>query len=353
MTRVSMKFVLLFLITTQLGCSLFGSKDVSGMPLDPKQKAAQEGELLRAEDELSKFHFQVATDLFRQFKEKHLDSPYFYQAQLGEAKAQEGLGRWSEAASLYRETAEGTRESQASIAAEAMYKLSYCYEALGEETKVYSSLMDADRMKDKLSEEIAKAELPARLAASLYRMGRIKESTLKLQEAEQGLQQLKTAKADTISPEWLARTYFQMGLLSTNQLSLENFEPSLDTLKIVQSFSLRSVEVQDSRWSALAAETLVSTYRDLTQLVDQVSLNRSLEQGVALRQQRETREKMAAQILEALERLRSLRVTTESESEGVKKLFTSMEPIEKKLVAALNAQPLQNERTLESQKRQR
>jgi tetratricopeptide (TPR) repeat protein len=350
-----MKMIIMFCFAVVISaCASQGVKPVTGKELDQEKRASQEQEIKNAQSEFAQMHFVTALNSFQKFEAEHLDSPFYFQAQVGHAQSLGALGQWSEAAVIYRGIVESTRQSQPELAAFSLYQLSYCYEALGEETKVYASLRDAESMKTRLSPEIAMAELPARLAASLYRMGRSKDAAGKLGEAERGLKELKFIHgSDGVSKEWLAQTYFQMGILSTNQLSMENFRPSLDTLRLVQIFSLRAVEEADPKWSPLAAETLSSTYRDLAILVDQVPLNRSLDHGAASRMQKDTKNQMAAQILESMQNLKTLRLTTESEPELLTTLYSSLVPIEAKLVKVLEKNPVQNELTPEAQRYQR
>jgi len=180
------RVILLLGILLGIGCSFGPKKDTSGLPLEQSQRVTQENELRRAQTELGDFKFEKALELFQKFQNDHLNSPYQFQAALGEAKSLEGLARWSEAVAVYRRVIEAARQTQPELVAQALYQVSFCYESLGDETKAHAALVDADGMKEKLPEEIAKAELPVRIAAILHRMGQSKASADKLREAELG-----------------------------------------------------------------------------------------------------------------------------------------------------------------------
>lgn len=345
---------LAFLVLNVISCAQTRKVPVSGLPLETSVRAQQEKEIERGEREIEKFNFVEALNTFQKFQEAYRSSPFTAQAMMGEARAQEGLGRWTDAAALYRQVVELTRNQETDFAAMALYRLSYCYEATGSEAKTLSSLLDAEKLKKELPVEIALAELPARLAASYYRSGRFKEASEKLEAAETGIRQLQQMKINEVSKEWLAQTYLQMGIVSTQDLSFENFKPSLDTLKIVQIYLLKSAEVADEKWSPLAAQTLVQIYTDLTQIVSEVPLNRSKDLLLAHREQSDRRAFLAGQVLESLNRLKAVRFDVENEKSEkiIAGIFEKLSIQEDKLVDFLNRDPVSNSLTAESAKNQ-
>lgn len=349
----SLLLSLMFCLSTS--CSTAPQSPMTGRPESEVLRAIQENKIEKGEKELDNFKFNEALETFQEFQAVHQMSPYLAQVKMGEARAQEGLGRWEEAATLYRQVIELTRNQPSEFAAVSLYRISFCYEALGSEAKTLASLLDAEKFKDKLSPEIALAELPARLAASYYRAGRFKESSSRLDEAEAGIRQLQQMKAKEASKTWLAQTYLQMGIVSTNDLSFENFKRSLDTLKIVQIYLLKSAEVADEKWSPLAAQTLVQVYKDLTQIVSEVPLNRSKDALLAQREQSDRKAFLAGQILESLNRLRALRLDFENEQSEklLEDVFAKLGLQEDKLIDLLNRDPVSNSLTAESAKRQR
>ncbi|MEZ0392973.1 MAG: tol-pal system YbgF family protein, partial [Pseudobdellovibrionaceae bacterium] len=171
------------------GCASLRSNSDEGGPIDPRVRAEQEGELKKAELAFEKQNYNEAEDLFGEFQAKFPNSIFYQRAQFGRAKSLEALEHWSEAADLYRKTLEVTRARQPQIAAQALYHISFCYENLGDEARVLASLKDALSMKEHLTPEQAQAEIPARMAASLNRMGQTKDAEQYFRQASQGIQQ--------------------------------------------------------------------------------------------------------------------------------------------------------------------
>lgn len=319
-------------------CSSFKRSEVTGLPLDPAERQNQESEIEVHEKNLSEGNIQQAAQGFQRFRSGNPGSPFVRRAQLGEAKALEFLGFWSEAADQYRDIIDSTRNTRPEIAAEALFLLSYCFESIGDEARVLAALQDAQRMSASLRPEIARAELPARLAASYQRMGMLDQVKRYLGEAEQGIQYLRSSsdKAAGVDTKYFARVYQQMGQHSTNQLSFESFQNNLETLKIIQLFALKSVELEDKVYSQKALDGLKENYRDLTTLAQQVPFNKALDFSAAKREQIERKSQMAGQILIAIEHLKRLRMVSANEPEMSKKLFSYLAGIEEKLNLFLN-----------------
>lgn len=339
-----LRFILISLLVS--GCAIFKNSDVSGRPLDPQKKAQQEKELLIAQSHLEQDSNEKALELFQKFKVQFIGSPLYVKAVFGEAQSLEKLGRWSEAIVLYRETIELTRFSQPELAAEALFLSSFCYEALGDEIKVQTSLRDALNLKDYLSAATVQAEIPARLAASYYRSSQSKLAFEQLELAEKGVLLLKGG-----NQLWAAKTYFHMGLLSYNQISSENFQSTVETLRIVQRFSLKAVELGQAIWSAKASEGLKNNYMHLLQVLKQESPNKTLEFGASQRELSERKKRMAKEIIMSINQLRQMQLPEENNNEYVKNLFSYMEGIELDLLTLLYSQKEMNELTPSSESR--
>ena len=57
-----------------------------------------------------------------------------------------------------------------------------------------------------------------------------------------------------------------MGRLNTTQADADSFERLINSLSITQIFLLRSMEINQSKWSGLAAQELKQNYSDLWNL---------------------------------------------------------------------------------------
>ncbi len=324
---------------------------VTGVPIDPQVRAEQEAELRKADDALFLQDFISAEKLYLAFQKQFPNSIFYQKAQFGRSKALEYQEKWTEASEAYRSAIEATRVRQPEIAAQALFRLSYCYENLGEEAKVLATLNDVSQMKDQLWPEQIQAELPARFAASYSRVGRTKEAQSYFIKAEQGIAQIRANQASQRTNDWLAQVYFQMGRLSTNQLTNENLQSSLDTLKMIQVFSLRSAEMGGEPWSRRAIQGLMENYRDHWNAIQEIPLHRAMEVGVAKREQTERKISFTGELLTLISDLRQYRAP--SDPLPVNDLFGFLQNIEKQgkdyliSVGERNALTPESERRLE------
>jgi tetratricopeptide (TPR) repeat protein len=342
-----MKLNIVGSLMISLFCISCSTAKITG-ELSENEKELQENELNTAQVEFEQDHFAISLAKYREFKKKHVGSPYFFRAQIGESKALEGLGQWQEAILVLRQAVEVTRQHQPELAALSLYELSFCYEAVGDEVKTMASLMDAASFAKYLPPEIQKAEIPARLAASHHRMGHHAEAQQYLQKAEAGLIELRAS--ETISSETIARTYFQMGLLSTRQVSFENFKAVTDTLRAVQIFSLHAIEADDAKWSPLAAETLLGTYKDLKKIITEIPIQKAMDSAVAIREQRASQAQLSGDLLVAVQQLKSLHLVKEEERTEVTNFYSELETIENQLNEIIVKDPVKNELSKESSK---
>jgi len=348
--------LLAFALCWVVGCAEKQRHEIKPEALGGIEREQQVDELMAANKELEQGHLEKARELFEAFKVKHEFSPFYQKAQLGQARALEQMGLWSEAAGLFKNMVESTRTTQPEIAGEALYQSSYCYEALGDEARVLASLNDALRMGEALRPEVRWAEIPARMAASYNRMGRLTEAKKSLAEAESGIQKIRSTMGEKLGNKELSRIYLQMGSLSTNQLSFESFQSALETLKVVQTFALRSIEFNDPVYSTKALEGLKINYRDLYLQVQQVPFNSTLDVGAAKREQTERKTKMSAGLLMAIQLLRQSAMPANtsvqaSDSNPLSaQLVDYLKDLEDKLVGFLNSRGTINELTPEALK---
>lgn len=331
-------------------CSSFQFDEVRGVPIDPQVRAEQEAEINKADQALAAQDYAGAELLYLDFQKKFPNSVFFQKSQFGRATVMEHQGRWAEAAELYRDTIEATRTRQPEIAAQALYHISFCYENLGDEARVLASLKDALQLQDHLRPEQSLAEIPARMAASYNRMGRSKEADQYFRQAERGIQQVRAAQNPENSAVWLSSVYYNMGVFSTNQISIENLQASLDTLKIVQIFSLRSSEEGGRPWSQMAAQELITNYRDLWNTIQQIPLNKAMEQGAAGRDQTEKQLNFTGQLLTLMNELKQYRAPEiRANRPDAQELFNYLSKLEKQAQTFLTAKGIRNPLTPEAE----
>jgi tetratricopeptide (TPR) repeat protein len=180
----------------------------------------------------------------------------------------EGQGRYKEATDLNREIYLNTLRYQPEIAAQALYRSAFCYEAMGDDLKAVAALLDAKKLSQHLPAELAMAEIPAKLSAIYARQDREKEALAYLNEAEKGLAKVMQEKGTQLNKTWLAETYFKMGSISTNQLTKDNFSSFSQGQMWVQSYLIKAMKLEDPVWSARAQQKLIETYRSLFQVLE-------------------------------------------------------------------------------------
>ena len=151
------------------------------------EKELQEKDLNLSEALLAKGEYGSALISFRDFQKQHPQSVFIQASRLGEAQALEGLGDWVQAAAIEREVSLLTLKEQPEIAALALYRLSFSYLELGEDSKSVAALLDAQRLREHLPLQVRVAEIPARLSAFYAGQGRDKEAAAYLNDAEEGV----------------------------------------------------------------------------------------------------------------------------------------------------------------------
>ncbi|WP_413582912.1 hypothetical protein [Bdellovibrio sp. HCB288] len=269
------KVISLFVLFALTGCSFFQMNRSEEGALQ-NQRLLEERDIKTAQDTLSAGNYPEAFKQFKLFQQTYPVSSYTQASRIGEGQALEGQGKWTEAAAIYRDVTLKTRNLQPDISALASYRMSFCEEALGDDQKAVASLLDARSLRNTLPMTVAYAEIPARLAAAYSRMGREKEAVQYLNEAEKGIAKIR-AEADpaTLEKDWLAKTYFQMGSSSTNQLSAENFDSFINSQNLMQIYLIKTIELNDNKWSAKAVKQLNATYNEMYLQVESVQQNPS------------------------------------------------------------------------------
>jgi len=180
--------------------------------------------------------------------------------------AYEGLGDCKKASERYREVIRSSAGKYLGLEAHALYRQSLMYECLGQDTKTVTSLLDAKKREKFLPIEVARAELPARLASAYSRLGNRAKALEYFNQASEGL---KVVLAGGTSPrtqkETLGKTLFYMGHLNPAQKQADS-EPMgfLSALSMQQPYLLQAVELKNPTWSRKAAEDLNTAYDNMT-----------------------------------------------------------------------------------------
>lgn len=353
-----MRFLILTSLLSLCACqsmNLFdrNTKDVSALPPSPEVIRQQEQDLSPADEKIARAEFTFAEKYYRNFLQKYPQSIYFQRAQLGLARSLEGQQKWTEATEVYRQVIQATTETQPEIAAMAHLKVSFCYDALGDETRLLSSLKDAERLKDKLPDEQKLAEIPARLAAALNRMGQTKEAKIYYQQAQRGVAVVVAKSGSLENREKVSQLYYLMGSLSQEAIHPDNIQARLDALSLQQTFLLRSIENQGSGWSKKAFDDLQRNYKQAWDTIQAWPDLKSMDQAVALRIKTETQNRLTDQLLKLSTQLRQYRSPeTNEKNDLINALFAFLDEQDKQANQFYLSQKEMNPLTPDSQKRQ-
>jgi tetratricopeptide (TPR) repeat protein len=226
---------------------------------------------------LNEEKFEQALNALDTFLQADPTSSWTQAATLNSGRALEGLARWTEASDRYRAVVASTKDAP-KLQAMALYRLSFCYEALGDEQSVVATLHDLLSRAKFLPSEVSGAELPARLAGAYARVGNFDEAVDYYKRAESGILRLRKESHQTGGkdlPEWLPRTLYYMGSMALQQLSWDNFETALRPLARSQVYLLEAAELGVEPWSLRAAKDLMGTYNELWKAIEDAPVQAS------------------------------------------------------------------------------
>lgn len=225
------------------------------------QETLDLSQLTNAQKLLDGGQFESALVSFKEFSSAKPTSKYWLRAKFGEADALEGLSRHNESIQLLRELRDLTLRENPAGSAMASYKLSFVYENIGDDSKTLASLLESYSKLDLLPDEVAYAEVPARLAVAYSKLGKTDEAMNWLARADRGLK--KSIEILGYDRSWIARTYFYMGKVSTEQLGHDNFMTTIEAQRIVQVYHLKGLHVGDPIWSLKSKQALMDSYQAL------------------------------------------------------------------------------------------
>lgn len=254
-----MKFLIVALFMINCGCAVKAvqrAEDAARF-----QTSLELSEIANAQKFLNLKDYENSLSSFRDFIGRRPSSSNWAEAKFGEASSLEGLHRNDEAINVLRHVRDVSLKNNPKVAAQASYRLSYIYDAVGDEAKTLASLFEARAQSDALSPEVALAEIPARLAVLYSKMGKKNEALDWLLQADRGLK--KAVELLGFNREWMAKTYFQMGRVSTQQLGTENFLSIVDAQRIVQVYHIKCMRLEDNVWSAKSQQALIENYQEL------------------------------------------------------------------------------------------
>ena len=304
---------------------------------------------------LEKEEYAKALEWLEEFLRKEPTSPWTQAASLNVGRALEGLGRWSEAAERYRKVVTATVDVAPKIQAMALYRLSFTYEALGDDQQTVVVLVDLMNRDKYLPEEIARAELPARLAGAYARVGNFEKAVAYYKLAENGVQRLKQANLSRTVPAWYARTLYFMGNMSLRKVSWQDFETAIRPLARSQVYLLQAAELSVEPWAERASRDLIATYRDLWSVIENAPKPADGDPVIAAREAQQKQWERAALVLDCLRDLRARALPASIGKVGppATEAMSFASDLEKKLLALLEERPVGEGPTKESAERKK
>lgn len=214
---------------------------------------------------LEKEDFGTAATIFDRLLVSNPASEQDLVTTFNSGNAHEGLGDCKKASERYREVIRSSAGKYVGIEAHALYRQSLMYECLGQDTKTVTSLLDAKKREKFLPIEVARAELPARLASAYSRLGNRAKALEYFNQASEGLKTvLAQGTVARAQKETLGKTLFYMGHLNPAQKQADA-EPMgyLQSLSMQQPYLLQAVELNHPTWSRKAAEDLNLGYDNM------------------------------------------------------------------------------------------
>lgn len=186
--------------------------------------------------------------------------------------AQEGLKNCDLAVKRYRSVARIAHNKFEKVGSLALYRLGFAYDCLGKAKSSLIAFLDARKKSRYLPEDVASAELPARLAAAYASLGRQKEALFYFNEASAGLKRLLSKSGGGPSDKKLAaNTMYAMGKMSHSKHPLT----FVRMLAMQQPFLLQAIELQISPSSSKAEKELKEAYhRVLSQKINDKKIAR-------------------------------------------------------------------------------
>jgi tetratricopeptide (TPR) repeat protein len=244
-------------------CSLLSKRSQEATQAAPDLRDFQHLEM-----QMKSQNYEAALATAKSFKSAYPYSLKLQKVRFIEANALEELGRWSEAASTYQAISVISEKNQPAISAMSIYRLSFVYEALGDDQRVITTLFEAAKYHKYLPIEVVQAEIPSRLAMVYAKENNAKEAAKWLGEADKGLKRTLENLSEPLTNEYLAELYYNMGSISTEQLSNDNILTIIQGQAAVQKYLIRALQYGDATWSAKALKKLKSTYLDLWKAIE-------------------------------------------------------------------------------------
>ncbi|MDZ4676275.1 MAG: outer membrane protein assembly factor BamD [Oligoflexia bacterium] len=346
-----MRNILLLLVAILL--SACAVKTMRDEPAAPKEKALYE-QGLKA---LVKKDYSTATNKFNQLLNDFPSTRWLSGAYYNLGLAYEGQTKHAEAAEKYKKVIEFYQGVHTRDEADALYRLSICYEYIGDDTKMVLTLLELDTHSEFLNRNTGNVELPARLAAAYARMGNLAEAKVYYSRAELGLKKLRRVRLTEDTLVWLPKTLYSMGKLAPlrSDFTDEDFKNYVGTIERSQSWLLRASELGGNEWSKKAAAELTTGYNDAWNFIANFPVPDGSDKLQALKIQQQKQKSMSEALDRVLDKIKVERLPStqlEPELPQVTEIFKTVALVQKQVDATIQARDVQDQKTYEAHKRE-
>lgn len=341
-----------------ISCSTSGDKN--GENSDSQKsitaEASQETmkEFNKGLEHLDNSEYESAAATFKRIITEHPTSEFQLISLYNLGAAYEGMNDCKSAGKTYRQVARSSLGKYRRLEAQALFRLSFAYSCVGEDAKTVVSLLDAKRRKDVLTDEVAMAEIPARLAAAYARMGNNDKASVYFDEAKKGLLYLRTKYSQRRAiNDIMAKTLFFMGRMTPLYERLNNDAMAyLESLQLLQAYLIEAVELNSKDWSPKAAEQLLEAYENVWQMIDGIELKSKSDPLYAKQKTKEFRASVVSEALINLKLLRDSRFPGTKSSPAMSGLLNSLELKERRFQNYLAINGIKNPLTDEAEQRE-
>jgi len=321
--------------------------------VDPKQRSQFEAALRSFEEK----KFEKAAGQFNDFLNVYPNSRFYSAAHYNLGLALENLNRCPEAIPHYETVVELNKGAESRDGAEALYRMSICYELMGSDDKTLFTLLELDKFKSGLSKETLETEIPARLATAYARVGNEELARQYYNRAASGLKRLRRQALTGDLPVWLPKTLYHMGIVSltkreSNTVDFHLYMAPLDT---AQTWLLRAAETGNNEWATKAKNDLIRLYQEAQDAIDKVPLDNDTDHLAALEKQQRLQRSMSAEIISVAEHLKLERIPKDPdvpENPNVAEIFEILDQVSERAKAYIHAKDVRDNLTPEAQDRE-
>lgn len=263
---------------------------------------------------------------FKELVEKYPGSRLRSAALIRQARALYADMKWTEGTALLRSVIESS-VGNPKVSAEALYHVSFGYEALGNDARMLASLKDVESLATYLPEEIGQIEVPARLGIAYMKLGQIEEGRKYFKIADERIGRFRFKNRDKKDFDF-GETQYRIGQLQTHSISMENYQLLIEAQGVAQKYMMRAME-GGGRWGQEARKQLQANYMDIWNFCTSPPSISSLDAAASRRSRQDLQVRWLSHLLQLIEfanlEMGSLEVAKDGELEKFQAFLVDLE----------------------------